>query len=88
MKLYIESKRKLHEQYEANYICDAKYSDPAKQQLAEYFNDLIYAGLDNCFMSVPSIEGLPDPADITNTINSDTAIKNLVMALVEEYYGE
>lgn len=86
MKLYYKP-RKLHEQYEADYICDAKYSDPVKQQLAEYFNDLIYEALDNCFMGIPSIEGLPDPADVDD-YKSTAAIKNLVMALVDEYYGE
>lgn len=86
MKLYFEN-RKLHEQYEADYICDAKYSDPVKQQLAEYFNDIVYEALDNCFMGVPAIEGLPDPA-YNQDYKVDVAVKNLVMALVDEYYGE
>lgn len=88
MKLYYEPKEKLHEQYHAYYECDVKYSDPVKQQLAEYFNDIIQDRVEDSYRRIPKIEGLPYPPDHRSYYNVDLAIKNLVIALVEQYYGE
>lgn len=78
----------MNERYEAEYNCDVSYSDPKKQELAEFFNDLIYNALDNCFIEADSkIEGLPG-SDATDQDRSANAIANLVRALVSEYYDE